>query len=213
MRVSKKSNWSHIRWIGGSPCAGKSTIARQLVETYDLTFYQCDYHWKQHTENSTNSPDSLLYQLGHMTPEEIFMRPVDEQFRTEIAVYQEEFQHILNDLGQLPKDKSTLAEGAALQPDLVIPLLSQPEHAIWIVPTEEFQRREYAKRDWAQGIVEQTTNPNQAFDNWMARDVLCAKWVINQVQHLQLNSIIVDGLNSIQDNYEIVQQQFNLLAE
>lgn len=206
--MKKHNSWEHVRWIGGSPCAGKSTIAKQLASTYDLILYHCDDHWDRHSNDSP--PHTTLYQLGQMSPEDLFLRSPEEQLSTEIVCYQEEFIHILSDLAKLPRDKIILAEGAALQPDLVFPVISQLEHAIWIVPTKKFQLQEYAKREWAHSITVQTSNPQQAFDSWMERDIQYAEWIYGRANHLNLSSIVVDGSQSIQQNYEIVRAQFNL---
>ncbi len=31
-------------WIGGSPCSGKSTIAKRLSDDFDFDYYKCDDH-------------------------------------------------------------------------------------------------------------------------------------------------------------------------
>ena len=33
---------SHILWIGGSPCAGKSTVADIIRDRYGIVLYQAD---------------------------------------------------------------------------------------------------------------------------------------------------------------------------
>lgn len=202
--------WEHVHWIGGSPCAGKSTIADTLAQQYKMNLYRCDDYWDRHTQIEGLSEDSWLYKFSNMSPQDIFMRPVDVQLETEIAVYQEEFPHILRDLADYPTDKLLLVEGTALQPDLVVPLLQQSHHAIWIVPTEELQRKTYPKRGWMHGVFEQTSNPEIAMDNWMARDVRYARWIAERVKFHQQEIIIVDGERSIDHNADIVRKRFNL---
>lgn len=170
------NNWLHIRWLGGSPCAGKSTIAKQLAEQFDMNLYHCDDHWEKHASLAHLSDKSLLRQLSTMSYEQIFMRPVDVQVETVILAYQEEFPFILDDLEEFSTDRLLLVEGAALQPDLVVPFLAQPEHAIWIVPTENFQRTTYVTRTWMHTIAQQTHNPDIAIENWMSRDARYARW-------------------------------------
>lgn len=202
--------WSHIRWIGGSPCSGKSTIAKHLADQFNLNVYHCDDHWNAHSQNPDLSQDSLLRQIAHMSFEDIFMRPVEVQVETEIAAYQEEFPYILDDLKAYPTDQLLLVEGAALQPDLVAPLLSCADHAIWIVPTEDFQRRTYVKREWMHTIAQQTSDPEQVKDNWMSRDARYAQWVMARVAVHELTQIVVDGTHSIDHHLEMVRQHFSL---
>lgn len=38
----------NIYWIGGSPCAGKTSISEMLVEKYGFTLYRCDDYLDKH---------------------------------------------------------------------------------------------------------------------------------------------------------------------
>lgn len=33
---------AHVWWVGGSPCAGKSTLAAILARRHGLALYRCD---------------------------------------------------------------------------------------------------------------------------------------------------------------------------
>jgi len=205
-----ESAWAHVRWIGGSPCCGKSTIAKQLAEEFNLNLYHCDEHWDKHVSDDSLSDTSLLRQLNQMSYEQIFMCSVDKQVATVIAAYQEEFPLILEDLKEFPTDQLLLVEGAALQPMLVTRFLSQSEYAIWMVPTESFQRETYVTRDWMHLIAEQTHNPELAIDNWMLRDARYARWIENQVECCHQMVVVVDGQQSIEYNKNIIQNRFRL---
>ena len=95
------------------------------------------------------------------------MRPVGELVADEIAIYREEFGMILDDLRALPADRPILAEGAVLLPEFVIPVMSDPRAAVWVVPTPDFQLKQYHQRPWIQGILKKCRDPDQAFRNWM----------------------------------------------
>jgi len=71
------------------------------------------------------------------------MRPVEQQGVEEMTLYREEFPLILEELLALPRSEPHLAEGAALLPACVLPFLLEPQRAIWIVPTAEFQLHHY----------------------------------------------------------------------
>ncbi len=43
----------HVYWIGGSPAAGKSTIARRLAERYGLRLYVTDDVMREHAGRCT----------------------------------------------------------------------------------------------------------------------------------------------------------------
>lgn len=56
------------------------------------------------------------------------------------------FPLVIDDLLGLPKDQPILAEGFGFLPELVHPLLSNPQQAIWLVPTESFKRDSMERR-------------------------------------------------------------------
>ena len=44
---------AHVYWIGGSPCAGKSTVADMLGERYGVHVYHVDDHAEDHSARAT----------------------------------------------------------------------------------------------------------------------------------------------------------------
>ena len=201
---------SHIFWIGGSPCAGKSSIARILSQEYGLQAYHCDQEYEAHLERAIPGKHPLMYNAARMTWDEVWMRPVDLLVTREFAFYREEFEMVLEDLLALPQSSPVLAEGTALLPECVAPLLVRPQQAVWVVPTEEFQRKEYGRREWVENILSQCRYPEEAWENWMARDAGFAKVIARDAQERRLKVIEVDGSRSIQENAEIIAAQFGL---
>src|SRR5437762_2347371 len=162
---------AHVYWIGGSPCAGKSSIADALVETYGCELYRCDKAYFEHATKVTPEQQPVFHRLIHLSSEDLWMRPVAQQTTEEIALYHEEFPLIVENLLSRSRTKPIIAEGAALLPECVQPLLLHPQQAIWVVPTREFQMHHYRRREWAKDIVKACMDPEQAFLNWMQRDM------------------------------------------
>ena len=119
---------------------------------------------------------------------------------------------IVDDLLALPRSTPIIAEGAALLPDLVSGLLPGRSRAVWIIPTESFQREHYTpeKRPFVNDILAHCQNPVLAFANWMDRDVEFAKRVAQQARGLGLEVVTVDGQRTIEQNAEMVAQCFGL---
>ena len=202
---------SHVYWIGGSPCAGKSTIVELLSETHPFQGYNCDQAFEWHSKQVTPEEQSTFHKVLHMTWDEIWMRPVDVLLADEIAIYGEEFAMILRDLLALPRSPPILAEGAALLPHLVHDVLANPWQAIWIVPGEAFQRRQYPRRGaWVQEILSQCRDAEQAFRNWMDRDVAFGRRVSAEAAARGLKVLRVDGQRTIAENAEIVRAHLGL---
>ena len=69
---------AHVYWIGGSPCAGKSSIADILAATYGLTLYRTDEAYSRHEKVVTPEQHLIFYKLTHCSSEELWMRPVEQ---------------------------------------------------------------------------------------------------------------------------------------
>jgi 2-phosphoglycerate kinase len=194
--------------MGGSPCSGKSSIAGMLAKKHGLHVYKCDDAFWEHANRADPVARPTFHRLTHMTWEEIWMRPVAVQIADEFACYREQFGMIVDDLLALPRSTPVIAEGAALLPNLVSGLLPDRSRAVWVIPTEPFQREHYTpeKRPFVNGVLAHCQNPAQAFANWMDRDVGFAKWVAGQAQALDLQVLTVDGKRTVEQNAEIVAQ-------
>jgi 2-phosphoglycerate kinase len=210
--VRVASDLAHVLWMGGSPCSGKSSIAGMLAEKYGLQVYKCDDAFWEHAKRVDPVVHPTFYRLTRMTWDELWMRPVAVQIADEFACYREQFGMIIDDLLALPRSVSVVAEGAALLPDLVSGLLPDRSQAVWIIPTEPFQREHYTpeKRPFINDILAHCQNPTQVFTNWMDRDVGFAKRVAEQAQALDLKVVTVDGQRTIEQDAEIVAQYFRL---
>lgn len=187
----------HVFWIGGSPCAGKSTIAHRLAAAHDLQSYSCDDAWDRHLARADPVQTPHFAQVATLDCDGIWMQPVSHQVEREVAIYREEFAFILEDLRALPTDRRILAEGCALLPDLLAQHGIPANRSLWIVPTPAFQLKHYAQRDWIGDVVATCTNPRQAWQNWMDRDIGFGQEVATTARHLGRTVLTVDGSQPI----------------
>ena len=70
---------------------------------------------------------------------------------------------------------------------------------MWVIPTAEFQREHYSRREWVAGILEQCGDPEAAFRNWMARDAEFAVWVTAEASALGLGLLRVGGSRKVDE--------------
>ncbi len=197
-----------IYWIGGSPCAGKSTIAKRLADKYGFALYHSDEHFERHLAQATSKKQPLLSRLRLMTCDEIWLAPIEHQVKRELAVYREELPMILTDIQVL--QRPLIVEGAALLPKLIESQFESPNHAVWIIPTEVFQLTHYIRRPWVKNVLVDCSDSLEAFQNWMARDADFAQTVRAQAEDRSLNLIVVDGTLSLDHNFELVEAYFGL---
>ncbi|MEO7908170.1 MAG: hypothetical protein ABIV47_00840, partial [Roseiflexaceae bacterium] len=78
-----------VLWIGGTPCSGKTSIAKLLSETYKLQVYHCDEAFETHKLHM-----SATHKLLTISWDELWMQPIDTLVADVFAIYREEFQLI-----------------------------------------------------------------------------------------------------------------------
>lgn len=210
MDVSFALALSHIFWIGGSPCSGKSTITAKLAAQHGLTIYGCDEMVDRHTTEAGIDRASVIHRLARASCDELWMRPVDQQVREEIVYYEEEFPFILDDLRALPRDRPVIAEGAALMLHLLESIGVPHGRSIWLVPSPAFQREHYARREWPNDALASCTDPDQAWRNWMERDIGFGRRVDNEAMRPVLTCLTVDGSRLLESILDAVRRHFGL---
>jgi 2-phosphoglycerate kinase len=203
---------AHVFWLGGSPCAGKSSISEILARSFDLDVYRVDEAFEVHAQRFDSLLHPTLTKWRASSWNERWMQPIDSLVQQVVACYGEHFTLILEDILSLPNHKPLLVEGTALLPRKVASVLPERHRAIWLVPNADFQKAQYSKREWVQGILAQCDHAEAAFHNWMERDAEFARWVTAEVEELGLELLRVNGQHTIEENAMTVASHFRLIA-
>ena len=197
--------FSNVLWIGGSPCTGKSTIADHLAAETGAHVYRCDDAYFHHQDLTTAERQPVFHRLARANCDEVWMRPVPRQIDEALALYREEFSFILADLAAFEETTPVIVEGAALLPELVAALGVPTHRALWLVPTEPFQREHYARRQWRHEVLASCADPDQAWENWMARDAGFARFVAADATTRGFRALTVDGTRSLADMVRLAE--------
>lgn len=199
-----------IYWIGGSPCSGKSSITEKLAKRYGFHYYKFDDNLERFLKIAADNGKNVCKRLKNYSIDETFLRDIEEQVNDEFLFYEEVFDILLDDLSKINNDNGIIVEGAGLLPNNIMKHGIDQSKYIVIVPTRDFQLQKYAEREWVSHYLADSTEPNKAYDNWMARDIEFAKIVNQQAIDYGMKVIVVDGKVSIDENYKIVESHFNL---
>ena len=193
----------HVLWIGGSVCAGKTSIARLLGARYSVPVYHFDQYERDHIARGHQSASVL------MTPDELWLRPTPEQLaeRT-IASWTRRFPFVVEDLLSLPADGPIVAEGAGFFPEVISPILSNPHQAIWLVASPSFLPAMRFAR--GMGLPGLTSDPKRVTENIVARDLLMAYHIRRSAAERGLPVVEVDGRRSLEEVAQIVEDCFDL---
>jgi len=189
---------NHIIWIGGSTCAGKSTVAERIADRHGLAVYHVDHNEGSHAERATAQGLPVYERWLRMSLTERWAEsPVDELIADTLAMSEERLPMILDDV--TGNGERVIVEGFQVYPWLVAPLLESPRQAVWLVCTPAFRRATHAARPHAWSMPNQTDDPERAQANRLERDDLIAEEVARRAGELGLKVIEVDGSRGIDE--------------
>lgn len=196
--------------IGGSPCAGKSTLSAYLGEKYNYQVIKVDDYLFKHIEEADEKAQPIMYRWKTEPWHELFSREVDVQLKEEIAFYHEEWELVKRDILCDIKSDRVIIEGCALLPALATNLIDDAR-LFFIVPTENFQREKYALRTWAFDILKDAYDPKVAFNNWMERDIGFAGYIANEAEKFGFKLLVMEGRQSTEELVEELLESIGLL--
>ena len=195
--------------IGGSPCSGKSTLASLLARKYDLLHIKLDDLVDEMMSQASADSQPICLLRQDRNPEQIWMRNPEEMADEEWRFYEEIFPYVKSCLIK-NQDKALLVEGAGLLPHLIKSLEEPAVSYLCLTPTADFQKKHYKQREWVPYVLEGTSNPEQAFENWMQRDILFAQMVRKEAQKLGYPSLMTDGSRSEKETAEKIARLLKL---
>jgi dephospho-CoA kinase len=200
-------NFENTLFVGGSPCAGKSTVCDLFAQKHGFARYHCDQHYDQHLTRA--KPDqATLKSFQNRSWLEAMTRPLETMIQDELQASRELGVLALEDL--LQQKGQIIAEGMPFMPDLMATLELRHE-PVYFIPTPSFQREHYAKREWAWKLLEQTSDPKATFERWMSRDSSTARYVATRARELGFAVLEVDGSMTILETLDWLERQFEFL--
>jgi hypothetical protein len=204
-----------VLWIGGAQWAGKSTVANLLAARYPVIRYAYDYHdARSHSERARANPGRFPAFSGFLAdldadPDRAWVDPSPAEMAERArSIFAERFEMVLEDLAALPDDATVIAEGWGLRPDLVAPHLDVSAQAVFLVPAEDFRRRQLASLERAQALSASVSDPVRAQRNRVERDRLLADDVGAQARALDLPVLVVDDSRDVFAVTAEVERQF-----
>ncbi|MGP3971319.1 hypothetical protein [Streptomyces sp. 6N223] len=183
----------HVYWIGGGSGAGKSTIARRLAGRHGWRLYGTDEVMGDHARRTTPEEAPFLHEFIAMDMDERWVsRSPEVMLETFHWFRGEGFGLIVEDLLRLPSDRRVVVEGFRLLPHLVRPLLAEPRHAVWLLPTAEFRQAAIRSRATpGGGFIGKTSDPDRAGRNIAERDRMFVERLREETARLELRAIEV----------------------
>lgn len=136
-----------VLWLGGGSGAGKSTLARMLAYRHDLRLYRVDSFAYPHQRRLDPQRHPHMARLAGLSHAERFVEPSPRQQADDFLDHaRDAFAMIVEDLAERAEGPIVLAEGPSLLPELVAPLAGSAGHALWLLPTTDFNQRNLSGR-------------------------------------------------------------------
>ena len=209
--MKTKNNMPLIYWLGGSTCAGKTTISNALAEKYGFTVYHCDDYLGKHIEKSNAREHPNLNKISEASWNDILSMDVEDYLNWTTGSFSEEFGMILEDLDALSDDKPILVEGINLLPKLIKDEIVKNDHAVWLVADEVFYKKHQMQRKELSERIKECSNQELALQNYMNDDLAFGKYIFNDAKKFDLKVIVMVNESDIKKNIEFISTYFNLV--
>ena len=178
--------------VGGSSCAGKTTLCRTLSEQHGIRCFSIDDHLGKYALKGQENGFPVCMHQKLLSPEEFWMRDPVEMCEELIGFYREIFPFVMEDLRSAAEEEPLIAEGIALMPELVMQempglagsvSLYDAEY-VCMVAEETFQVQHFREREWVPLLLEGCADKEKAFSNWMKREKFFAEHIKQAAEHL-----------------------------
>jgi hypothetical protein len=127
-----------VLWIGGPPASGKTTVARSLARRYGPRLYSADTRTWVHRDRALDAGNAAAQRWESMAPSARWENLTPEAL-FEMSLHHERGPMVIDDLRALPESPMIIAEGSPLPASVVTSGIATRAHAVWLLPTEEFQ--------------------------------------------------------------------------
>ena len=199
---------AHVLWIGGGPCAGKTTLSRLLAGTYDLRIYNLDWHYAR--EDRFRGGPAARWWGGHTMDERWVDITADELLERSTACWNEQFPVAVDQLLAMPVSRGVIVEGPGAAPWLVAPVIRDSRQAIFLVPDETLRNRVVVDRERRGTSVAYSTtrDPERARSNHRERDRRWNSRIEMSCRELGLRSVRMDDPLDLDASLALVEGHF-----
>jgi len=199
-----RARLSHVLWIGGGPCVGKTTLSRLLAGTYDLKIYNADWH---HVRGHRGRPGGVPPGWNELSMDERWVKPSPLALaEREIRNWTARFPLVVEDLLALPSTRPIVAEGPSLFPWCVAAVIGSPRQAVFLVPSPDFRAAVLARRGGGSATL--TTDPDRASRNIAERDAILASRIVAACDELGLRHLSVSGSLAVSESAALLEAHF-----
>jgi hypothetical protein len=184
---------AHVLWIGGAPASGKTTIATRLARRHGLRCYNADTRTWEHRDRALRAGSVAAHRWEAMTPEERWVTATPAEM-LELSLHAERGPMVVDDLRRLPPAPLVVAEGTTLPAAVVSSGVADRSRAVWLLPSEDFQRARLEQRGLGKG-------PSQLY-------LLLAREIEREAREHAAPTLTVDSSRGVGEMVDAVEDVF-----
>jgi hypothetical protein len=193
----------HVLWIGGPSGSGKTTIGKRLAINHGLRYFGIDKLMQVHHSRGLERGLPAMTRWDELTPDERWLADPQEMAALLMAISDEVWSLLLEDLRTLPPFPGIVVEGRPLRPLFVAPLSDQKRNAVWVFPTAEAQERNLNARGGSAPSL--ASDPDRAWRNRIQRELLVARQLEAEAAELDCLTVRVDSGDDLDTAYAAVE--------
>lgn len=202
-----KEKLSHVYWLNGGPCAGKTSMTKIFVKKLGFQTLEDDFVKYRPFSNEVDYP-ALQMPNPNLDWDKWFNRPVDEYYQWLIQSVEEMIDFFIIDLIKLPNNKPIIID-LGIMPEVILPFIPK-ERMICLYTSDSEIERLYLFREDHKMILDCikscTSNPEKTIKN-------CNKAMIKFSNKIK-NSCIKNGVKVIERTPNLsIEEQFKIICE
>lgn len=178
------------RWAPGS---GKTTVAKRRARRHGLRLYGADTQTWAHRDRALAASNAAAHRWESLTPAERWECSTPAEL-VAMSLHRERGQMVVDDLGALPDSPLVVAEGSTLPAWAVSCGIAERSHAVWLIPTKEFQRAQLAARATPAGHARLY--------------LLLGEVIAREAEEHRAPTLVVDGSSGIADTADAIERLF-----
>lgn len=183
----------HVLWIGGPPGTGKTAVATRIARRHGLRWYGADTRTWQHRDRALLAGNAAACRWEAMTPQERWVESTPTQM-LDMSLHAERGPMVLDDLRALRDSPLVVAEGSTLPAQAISSGIADRSRAVWLLPTDEFQRTLLGARGTPPGPT--------------ALYLLLSERIARQANEHRVPTLILDGSLDLEATIAAVEELF-----
>lgn len=216
--MSSKPSLQHVLWIGGAPCAGKTTLSKRLSSDFDMLYYDGDDRFEEHFTTASAEESPVTCKAKKRCEEEgssvwMFEQKVEEMATFMRDLGREDLTRVEKDLLELPSARPIVVDLYNGHPPWMRKI-ADPNRMIFLVSTDTFQESGWHQRDGAfRREIEQCSNPEWSMKQFVDCCLMMSRQVTEECRKFGLPFLVTGGCMELDEAYEAVCSHFCLSSD